>query len=211
MSSRPDLPALLAGSGNSTHDGVTLTLRAEPVGELVMPSGELVAGDPFMLDYADGFTVTVPPGSYPVRATVADLVNQRGPQSRTAALCLLVRAEEVTSWEPATWADDTDPDSDGAGSFLVDAGSGCLLDRVAAEHYLDVGYDAFDEVLSNPRQEPVPGLVVTPIEPESGANLVAVESGWGDGRYRTWIGRTAAGEVAAFVTDFGIWPVPDRN
>ncbi|WP_370948965.1 DUF4241 domain-containing protein [Amycolatopsis sp. cg5] len=32
----------------------------------------------------------------------------------------------------------------------------------------------------------------------------AFHSGWGDGSYGTWVGRTADGAVAQFVTDFQV-------
>ena len=44
--------------------------------------------------------------------------------------------------------------------------------------------------------------------PSTGHTLVAFTSGWGDGFYPTWIGRSASGEVTCFLTDFFVAPDP---
>ncbi len=41
---------------------------------------------------------------------------------------------------------------------------------------------------------------------ESGTNLIAYHSGWGDGAYPTWIGRAADGDVVCFVADMLLMP-----
>lgn len=42
--------------------------------------------------------------------------------------------------------------------------------------------------------------------PDGEPILVALSTGCGDGHYPTWVGRTAGGEVACFVTDFSLFP-----
>lgn len=41
---------------------------------------------------------------------------------------------------------------------------------------------------------------------ESGTNLIAYRSGWGDGSYPTWIGRDADGHVICFLADMLLLP-----
>lgn len=45
------------------------------------------------------------------------------------------------------------------------------------------------------------------VEERTGANVYVVGSGWGDGVYATYIGRTAEGDMASFVTDFRVVPL----
>jgi hypothetical protein len=42
---------------------------------------------------------------------------------------------------------------------------------------------------------------------ETGANVFVVGSGWGDGAYATYVGRTDDGRVTSFVTDFRVVPL----
>jgi hypothetical protein len=41
--------------------------------------------------------------------------------------------------------------------------------------------------------------------PKAGGNILAFSSGWGDGSYPTWVGRTASGQVACFVADMQLF------
>ena len=43
---------------------------------------------------------------------------------------------------------------------------------------------------------PVPGLITAVLDEATGANVVTVATGWGDGCYGTWIGRAADGRVS---------------
>jgi hypothetical protein len=38
-------------------------------------------------------------------------------------------------------------------------------------------------------------------DPRSQANMIMFRSGWGDGSYPTWIGRTATGAISQIVVD----------
>ncbi|MEU8180700.1 DUF4241 domain-containing protein [Micromonospora sp. NPDC049044] len=41
----------------------------------------------------------------------------------------------------------------------------------------------------------------------TGANVITVSSGWGDGIYPTFVGYAADGEVTSYVTDFLVIPL----
>lgn len=48
------------------------------------------------------------------------------------------------------------------------------------------------------------------VDPASGVNLIAFETGWGDGHYPVWIGRTRGGPVACFIVDMLMLAPPVR-
>ncbi|GGQ54301.1 DUF4241 domain-containing protein [Couchioplanes azureus] len=240
---------------DDTHD---YRLTMVPLGEVTLPSGRVVACDPLVHPgETPPFTVTVPPGRYPLRAWVAvvhpaagdrpggrRLADQRvlasgpppgGPLTRdraspardhaastrdratpgrdrpesdrrTAALQLVIREEPVVAWEPAV-VPGADPgllDEDGFWAYPVDSGVGTLADECALAALETWAYARVERVFLPEPPPPAPGALRAIADPATGADVVAVSTGWGEDAYATFVGRTASGEVASFVTDFRV-------
>ncbi len=174
------------------------TVEVVPAGKLVMPSGQLAAQDPNMLEFSDDvepFEATVEPGSYPVELSVLRSDSGHG---TTIAARLVVRDEPVVRWEMAL-CPGQDPillTDDRFYGFGVDAGMGCFYDFSALSGFPELTEEIVEDLTDTPLDQ-----AFTLIDPESGTNLIAYWSGFGDGAYPTWIGRTAAGEIACFLSD----------
>ncbi|SBT69157.1 Protein of unknown function (DUF4241) [Micromonospora sediminicola] len=212
----PDFERLLT-PGARFEDGTAVhVIEAHPAGEVVLPTGRLVGCDPLVCPESDPYTVAVAPGRYPARAWVSS-VRRDGDETdrRVAALEVVVRDEPVSRWEMAVvdGQDIGELGPDGFFGYGVDAGTGTLADRDALAVIEDWDYERIEEVFiagdEGSAPGPVPGLVDAVVDEETGANVVAVWSGWGDGCYGTWIGRDADDRVARFVTDFMVVPVED--
>jgi hypothetical protein len=106
-------------------------------GELVVPSGKLVACDPFAAMRRGGNPyVRVPPGRYPVRVTLADVSGQKdGSHIREAYASLLLAPEVETSREVLSLLPEgQEPPELEPGEFVgfqVDAGTACFVDDEA--------------------------------------------------------------------------------
>lgn len=191
-------------------------IEAHSLDPVVLPTGQVVGCDPLVFaDSQAPFTVTVQPGSYPLRAWVAVLYKDAAVewQRRVAALQLVVRDESAVRWEPAL-TDGQDPAKLGEDEYFgygVDAGTGTLADLVAVRALAGWDFEQIDDVFI-PAQlpvTPVPGAICAITDAATAANVVTVSSGWGDGVYPTFIGYTAGGEVQSFVTNFMV--VPDER
>jgi hypothetical protein len=214
MADIPDLDSLLSDGATVNYLGEEYVVSRRDAGTLVLPSGQVVVKDPLTMR-ADviPLAVTVAPGRYPVVSW--DL---QDPPSRPrtydvaycAALQLVVRDEPVVAWEPAVWRGGDAADH--ANYYAVDRGNACFMDLVAARalgawdddkvegEFLDrILYDSTDIC-----------IVVQQIDPETEANVIISDCG-GDGAYGVWIGRTADGDVACFVTDFVVADSPDGD
>lgn len=204
----------------STTDGkppwVTETV-VEPVhaGEVVLPSGRIVACDHLADPGREPFTVTVEPGTYPyvVWTTLESYTTGMRPSRDVAALQVVVRDEPATRWEMALVegqdiAKIADDDRAFFG-FPVDAGVGTLAspEALAALDTWDEG--DIEEAFIDPGTElsertGVRWLADVVADEATGANVLSTQSGYGDGYYASYVGRGADDAVVSFVVWFAL-------
>jgi len=198
------------GAPAQMDDGTKVTMAVLDAGPLDLPSGRLIACDPFVQaidhDYQGSFVDTVAPGTYPV--TIAAAESSDGYQT-VAAVRLTVREEPVTDWQMALLAgeklENLGPDE--FYGFGVDAGTGAYVDATALDALTRLAEDEEDP-LATAEMADDDKLFWNLRDKQSGHNVVAFHSGFGDGAYPTWVGRTATGEIAQFVTDLLVVPPP---
>lgn len=211
----PDLDRLLVDGTLHADGAERLRLVRHDLDPLVLPTGRLVACDPLVDPDAGAFVDVLAPGAYPLVAWVADLLDGAGAvcDRRTAALQLLVPGAPVVRWEPAR-TEDAGPEEDlGPDEFVgygVDSGTGCFADAGALAALARLDEDRLEAALLTEydADAPVPWLARAVVDPATGAEVVALGSGWGDGVYPTFVGRDAHGAAVSFVTDFLVLPRP---
>lgn len=188
------------GSRHQLDTGDWATASTVPGGSLRLPTGRLVAADPAW-DWRniEPFTVAVAPGAYPLTLAVVTTHDDE----RVAAVKMTVRDEPVVTWEMAL-RPGQDPAALAPGEAYdvgVDSGTMALVDN-AALPAIGARIDA-DPSVSYVRERT--GTVEL-TDPSSGGNMVIFRTGYGDGGYPLWVGRTAAKAVSCFVVDMAMLP-----
>jgi hypothetical protein len=190
-------------------NGRRLEIAPESAGEVALSTGSLVVRDPYDLvqgsPESERFDVEILPGRYPVSLLIADFGgNSRTPTWRgvAAAEIVLERASTV-SWELAARPGWEVPDPTGQHTivgFGVDSGSACILDASSLSFLNQLQQDALD--LDRTVSEIAPSQGWATIENlATGANIVVLTCGMGDGLYPTWLGRSEHGSVTSLVID----------
>jgi Protein of unknown function (DUF4241) len=110
----------------------TITLHQRKLGELVLSTGQVVACDPLVFPDTKPFHATLPPGRYPVIASVASFV--RNNDRRIAYALLQLSEQQPVRWELATLAgqDISSLEEGQRFGYSVDAGIACFMDIDAA-------------------------------------------------------------------------------
>lgn len=182
-------------------------------GELVLPTGSLIAGDPTGLVFPQDFTAfteTVPPGSHPLRLSAVRFTDDPD-HVRVCAAVLVVHEAPAVRWEQALLPgqDLSELGDEEFFGFGVDGAMGCLFDASLLGHFATVlgsgeGGTAWIDLLCGSGPDPlVAGTkTVTLTGPDGEPALTAFESGFGDGAYPVWFGRDDTGRITAVVVDF---------
>lgn len=205
-------PMFQNGARYVLGDGTEAAVEVQDAGTLNLATGNVTACDPFWGAQVERqvapFTVTVPPGRYPVAISLArSLLDSPDPVALLgAAVKLTVRDEPVVAWEVALQPEQ-DPATlqpDQIYTMGVDSGHGSLLDAsaVGVLAQLDEPGSELDRLFEQVWSKEWANLVV---DQASGLNIVVFHCGLGDGGYATWIGRDAAGEPACFVVDLRVF------
>lgn len=177
------------------------------IADLMVPSGRIVACDPFVYADAFPFARTVPPGRYPVVLALADFA--RSADQRVAAAMLRLRETEPVRWELATLGED---DTNGSKGYGVDSGMGAFMDDEAVEALLGIMGEAGDDdyLLHRLEDQRGSGSSFGPewfdlrLDEKTGLNIALFTSGWGDGIYASYWGFDADGGLACLVTDLRV-------
>jgi hypothetical protein len=200
--------AFQEGPGPTVGDH-TPTLSLYALGELVLPTGRIVACDPFLVfGDEEPFTRGVAPGRYPVLVNVVEAEGD----ARVGYAIVRFGERPPVRWEMAL-VPGQDAGMLGEGEFFgygVDAGTGCFMDaqvaRVLAERATEENEHNGDllEAMEKTYVHTWSWVDVV-LDPATGANVVVFSSGWGDGSYPSFWGFDEGGAVACLVTDFGIF------
>lgn len=117
------------------RDGRALAIRVVHAGDLDVPTGRIIACDPFWLANAPPpYTAVVPAGRHGVFLSIADYGDDR----RVACALLRCGAGDAVRWEMAV-VPGQDPATLEPGQLFaygVDAGTGCFVDEAVAESWL---------------------------------------------------------------------------
>lgn len=194
--------AFLGQTATDPFTGKPAPIEVREIGRLRLPTGRIVACDPFVAADSGPFSRAVPPGDYPVRLAIADL---QGDQ-RVAYAGVFFSDAVAASWEMAVLPHLKGRTSDHEYWYGVDSGTGSFGD-VKAMSRLDAAIasqpDCWEQVNARMEETYVHTWSWTE-ETRFGedGNIFLFSSGLGDGAYPSFFGLDASGDPSCLVTDF---------
>jgi hypothetical protein len=183
-----------------------MRLREKRIADLHLPTGKLVACDPFCFLGAEAFELPLPRGVFPVVLSVAHISNDQ----RVAFASIRFRNSTPVAWDMLTQEGQNTDDLKEGEIFCygVDSGTGGFIDAAAAKELdrkISENTDFNDEMLEAMERTYVSTWSWLDM-PIGKGNLIAFSSGYGDGAYATYVGFDGDSEICAVVTDFSVVP-----
>ena len=191
------------GHEEKDEQGNIYEFRQKNVGELTIPSGNLVIAEPLYFYDQEPIDVKLKAGTYPVVISEA-LIYKGGKvvDKRNALAKIVIDSGEAESWE-YIW------------TFGVDGGTGGYID-----------YQVMKEIISDGKEEKFSNDLLKEFELRHEApkpfhenhdayhqyvnlsygtgNLIAFSSGWGDEGYHSYIGYDRNGKAVEILTDLSV-------
>jgi hypothetical protein len=195
-----------------THFG-NVTIEVRSIGQLRLPTGRVVVCEPEQrARLPEPLERPLSPGGYPVRISIAHFPN--GDQ-RIALAVLQLKPAAPVRFEIATTAgqDVATLNNDEVFGHGVDSGTSSFMD-VEAARALKERYDLDDAYWNHFWEEKKKSYVPTRdwanivLDENTGLNVVAFSSGWGDGFYASYWGYDHRGELVCLITDFRLLDAP---
>jgi hypothetical protein len=208
-----DVPNFLEEAFNKGYSyiesaDIAYNFYAVHIGLLNVPSGKIIACDPFIFNEDEPFTIVFPIGQFPVELSIAKINNDERigfarvrfsdnvPINWAMAVC---GGQDVTILKPKEFF-----------GYGVDAGTGAFMDETNAKvfsEYLAEKDDNFEKIIDE-MEKTYKHTRSWLLWGRHGSDVAMFSSGWGDGHYATYIGHDIDNNICRLVTDFGLldWP-----
>lgn len=201
------------------------------IGDVNLPTGSIIAADPFFTHEQRPFLRKVEPDKYPVYIYMAEIDDEH---HRVAYAKIKFRSEEAVKWVLAI-ADDISKEElnelseDEFFGFPVDSGLACFLDEETNNRLIarmeelqekDPDSNYYDEVLANEFKaysgknkfsRSLGDWNDHHPDKDSDDNVIMFASGWGDGYYPAYWGLNNNGDTVELVIDFLINDFEDEE
>ena len=200
-------------AGTVDVDGEAHVVAVVDCGELFLPSGRLVAADPFVNLSTENDYYPVPAGRYPVRLTLDETLEREMYLSLVLSPAAEATRAPLVPYSPSG-ARHPDPEPGEEYGVPVDAGTVCFVDDAAVKRGMPEDLTSwYEEVFDsgkpdswfNQMDAATPlraGLAnITLPRGAGGENIIICHSGWGDGFYPIIGSYEATGALVAVHID----------
>lgn len=196
--------AFIKGTKDKVKD-LNFDLYGITIGNIKITSGIILACDPYLIDeYGEPFTQLFPIGEFPVQLSIAHLENK----GETVAFARIKFSDEpVAKWEYALLKGQKQAPV-GTGhdlGYVIDAGFGIFVDKKAIDSLERKEISRISEDIYKKINQDYQKGWSADMYKFGDDNLAAFSSGFGDGRYSTYIGFDASGKPCRLVTDFALF------
>lgn len=175
------------------------------IGKIKCESGKLLACDPIVMQDVKPFSADFPIGEFPVQLAIARIGNDE----RVAFSRILFSPAPVAKWEMARQRGQKPLPVFGADfyGYGVDASQGLFIDSVANQVFsalVKQNFDNWSHVFVDEMTKHYRNTWDFAVFSFQGHNLATFSTGFGDGRYGSYIGYDADGRICQLLTDFGL-------